>query len=138
MKSMEARIDWRASDIALDVTCACGQEHRVAGMAISAIRCSCGLVFELPKKITLETKTVVSGAAIYDVESPARDVTQSIGYKERRLRDLLTDIYVAVMPYVRGVSDQDWDNLATTIDDAVNHDAYKRLKKPWPRFPDEE
>lgn len=55
------------------------------------------------------------------------------------LRRLLTDVYVAVTPYIAtdsgsaaAISDKAWDSLATTLLNAGEGRPFEHLKMPWP------
>lgn len=52
------------------------------------------------------------------------------------LRELLSGIYVAVLGHIPvgegGITEDDWDALATTVLDASEGRSFEPLKLPWP------
>ena len=46
-------IQWKGTDLCADFTCECGESYHIDAMFVYAIKCTCGLTYEMPSHVTL-------------------------------------------------------------------------------------
>lgn len=84
VKPPEAYIQWKGTDVCMDVFCPCGAEAHFHGYFAYAVRCcSCNAVWALPNTLPL-TPGPQANEIVQDLEPPKGALEESQDAEERR------------------------------------------------------
>ena len=54
-------IQWKGTDLCGDFHCTCGEHHHIDASFVYAIKCTCGLLWEMPHTVALKPLTEPDG-----------------------------------------------------------------------------
>lgn len=124
---MKAQIDWATSNIALTLQCDCGHTHVVQSVGANGFACHlCGEKAVLPREIDLP-----AGSPSWPAHTNSEEVQDLIPMRSQAYLELIKDIHVCVLPYVKGVSSADWCRLEDALSNVIEDDKVERLER-WP------